>query len=406
MAAARWGEIAWTQDGGRGADGPCARAYSSPVIFRDRSQVWLAFLGLVAGLGLAAGGCRKETPAPDGQEPAAATKKSGPGGAPAAEPPVPRVVVINRKCMGTLCEVKAFTHDEGLANRAAARGLAEMDRIEALMTSWTDTSDVARINQAAGLRPVPVHPDTLAVVKRGLWIGELSDGAFDITVGVFRGLWKFDEDNDGTVPDPKAVRRKLRLVNYRDVLVDEAAGTVMLRRKGQKLNLEGMAKGYGVDAAVRAIRKAGLRDFIFHAGGDLYASGSKAGVNWRVGIQDPRADRGRIIFELPVFDQAFNTSGDYERFVMKDGVRYHHILDARTGFPARGCRSVTLLCGDAFTADVLDTAVFAVGAEAGMKLIEELPAVEGVIVDADNRVHISSGLVDKLKKHGDPTPGP
>jgi FAD:protein FMN transferase len=322
-----------------------------------------------------------------------------------AAPPPRRVIVVDRKCMGTLCEVKALHHDEPFVRQAVARGMAEMDRIEALTTSWNDTSDVARINQAAGKEAVKVDPDTLAVIEKGLWMSERSRGAFDITVGVFKGLWKFDEDNDGTLPDPAEVRRRRRLVNYKDVIVDRQAGTVKLRRPGQRLNLEGLAKGYGVDAAVKAMRAAGLRDFIFHAGGDLYAAGRKGEREWRVGIQDPRSPRGDIIFDLSLSDKAFNTSGDYERFVIKDGVRYHHILDARTGFPARGCRSVTILAPDAFTADTLDTAVFAVGPEKGMALVEELPDVEAVIVGADNRVHVSSGLAGKIVKRHDPTPG-
>jgi thiamine biosynthesis lipoprotein len=351
----------------------------------------------------ALGACRNgegPTRAPETQRP--------PDAAPVAaqRPPPDRIIVVNRGCMGTLCEIKAYHHDEALVRRAVAAGLAEMDRIEGLTTSWNDTSDVAHVNQAAGREAVAVAPDTLAVVKKGLWVGDLSRGAFDITVGVFKGLWKFDEDNDQTIPDPAEVRRRRKLVDYHDVIVDDAASTVKLRRPGQRLNLEGLAKGYGVDAAVRAMRAAGLRDFIFHAGGDLFASGRKGDRDWRVGIQDPRAPRGQIIFELSLTDQAFNTSGDYERFVMKDGVRYHHILDARTGFPARGCRSVTLLARDAFTADTLDTAVFAAGPKLGMKIVESQPGVEGVIVDADNRVHVSKGLEGKLIKRGDPTPGP
>jgi FAD:protein FMN transferase len=323
-----------------------------------------------------------------------------------AETLPPRVIVTERKCMGTLCEIKAFHHDEALVKRAVEAGLKEMDRIEALTTSWTETSDVAHVNQAAGREAVAVAPDTLVVLQKGLWVADLSRGAFDITVGVFKGLWKFDEDNDNTVPDPAEVRRRRKLVDYRDVVVDAAARTVMLRRAGQRLNLEGLAKGYGVDAAVKVIRQAGLRDFIFHAGGDLFASGRKGDRDWRVGIQDPRAPHGRIIFEIPLSDKAFNTSGDYERFVFSKGVRYHHILDARTGFPARGCRSVTILADDAFTADTLDTAVFAVGPRLGMKIIEDQPGVEGVIVDADNRVHVSSGLTGKIIPRGEPTPGP
>ena len=309
--------------------------------------------------------------------------------------------------MGTKCEVKAFHHDEPLVQRAVARGLAEMDRIEALTTSWNDTSDVARVNAAAGGSPVKVAPDTLAVIDKGLWIAERTGGAFDITVGVFKGLWKFDEDNDGSVPDPREVRRRVKLVRWQDVQVDRAAGTVRLRRKGQRLNLEGLAKGYGVDAAVKAIRAEGLRDFIFHAGGDLYAAGRRGERQWRVGIQDPRAPRGsRIIFELALTDQAFNTSGDYERFIMKGGKRYHHVLDARTGFPARACRSVTILAPDAFTADILDTAVFAVGPKLGMKLVEQFPDVQAVIVDASNKVHVSPGLQGRIVKRGEPSDGP
>ncbi len=320
--------------------------------------------------------------------------------------PVPRIIVVDRKCMGTLCEIKAFHHDEALVRRAVAKGLDQMDLVEAATTSWTETSDVARINAAAGREAVKVSPATLAVVEKGLWIAKRSAGAFDITVGVYKGLWRFDEDNDGSIPDPREVRRRKKLVDHRDVLLDKAAGTVKLRRAGQRLNLEGLAKGYGVDAAVKVMKQEGLADFIFHAGGDLYAAGTRGPREWRVGVQDPRADRGRIIFELSLSNQAFNTSGDYERFVMKDGVRYHHILDARTGFPARACRSVTLLADDAFTADTLDTAVFAMGPKDGMALIEEIPGVEGVIVDAKNQVHVSSGLSGKLKKRGEPTDAP
>jgi thiamine biosynthesis lipoprotein len=332
---------------------------------------------------------------------------AAPDAAPPASPAAPaRVFTIERKCMGTKCQIKAYHADEALVRRAVDRGLAEMDRIEALTTSWTDTSDVAHVNKAAGKSAVKVSPDTMAVVKKGLWVAKLSHGAFDITVGVFKGLWKFDEDNDQTIPDFAEVRRRAKLVNWHDVIVDEAAGTVKLRRPGQRLNLEGLAKGYGVQAAVVAIRAAGLNDFIFKAGGDLFASGTKGDREWRVGIQDPRAPReSRIIFELPVHDQAFNTSGDYERFVIKDGVRYHHILDARTGFPARACRSVTILAPDAFLADTLDTAVFAAGPDLGLKMLKGLPGVEAVLVDAQNRVHVTPGLKDKLVKRGDPTPG-
>jgi thiamine biosynthesis lipoprotein len=322
-----------------------------------------------------------------------------PAGAPA------HVVVRTRKCMGTECEFKAFAADEALVDRAFARGFAEFDRIEALTTSWQPTSEVSRINQAAGKKAIKVSPDTLAILEKSAWVSGLTDGAFDITIGVYKGLWKFDEDRDGSLPDPREVARRRRLVSWKDVILDKHKQTVMLRRSGQAINLGGIAKGYAVDAAVKAIRAEGLRDFIVKAGGDLFAAGRKGERQWRVGIQDPRAPHGQIIFELPVTDQAFNTSGDYERFIIRDGVRYHHILDARTGFPARGTRSVTLLAPDAFTADALDTALFAVGPERALKIIAGIPGLQAVIVDAKNQVHVTPGLKDKLVKHGDPTDG-
>jgi thiamine biosynthesis lipoprotein len=325
--------------------------------------------------------------------------------APATADAPPHVVVRSRKCMGTECEFKAFSADEALVDRAFARGFAEFDRIEALTTSWRPTSEVSRINEAAGKKPVKVSPDTLAILEKSAWVSGLTDGAFDVTVGVYKGLWKFDEDRDGSLPEPKEVERRRELVSWKDVVIDRRKRTVMLRRPGQAINLGGIAKGYAVDAAVKAIRKAGLRDFIVKAGGDLFAAGRKGDRQWRVGIQDPRAPHGQIIFELPVTDQAFNTSGDYERFIIRDGVRYHHILDARTGFPARAVRSVTLLAPDAFTADALDTALFAVGAERAMKIAAGIPGLELVIVDARNQVHVTPGLKDRLVKRGDPTDG-
>jgi thiamine biosynthesis lipoprotein len=317
----------------------------------------------------------------------------------------PRIIVRSRKCMGTECEFKAFASDEDLVDRAFARGFDEMDRIEALTTTWRSSSEVSRINEAAGREAIKVSPDTLAIIEKSLWVSQLTDGGFDITVGAYKGLWKFDEDNDGSLPDPREVERRHALVNWHDIIVDHAASTVMLRRPGQAITLGGIAKGYAVDAAVRAIRAGGLRDFIVHAGGDLFAAGRRGDREWRVGIQDPRGPHGKIIFELSLSDQAFNTSGDYERYILRDGVRYHHILDARTGFPARRARSVTLLARDSFTADALDTGIFVVGAERGMKIVDGVPELEAVIVDDKNQVHISPGLHGRLFKRADPTPG-
>jgi thiamine biosynthesis lipoprotein len=316
-----------------------------------------------------------------------------------------------RRCMGTLCAVTAFHADDAVVDRAANEAFDEMDRLELLMTNWRPTSDVEKVNAAAGKAAVEVAPETLEVIDKAIWVAEKTGGAFDVTVGAFFGLWKFDEDNDGSIPTTKQVRARLPLVDYEDILVDRERRTVKLRRVGQKINLGGIAKGYIVDAGVARLRKAGLRDFLVQAGGDLFASGRKGDRDWIVGIQDPRAPRelpksGATTFAtLSLSNQAFNTSGDYERFVIRGGRRYHHILDPRTGFPVTHTRAVTLLAPSAFLADAIDTAILVMGAEAGMKLVEELPEVAAVIVDGKNRVHVSSRLKDRLKLMRQPTDG-
>ena len=264
------------------------------------------------------------------------------------------------------------------------------------MSSWLPESDVARVNAAAGKKAIQVDPEVFAVAKRAHEAGKLTSGAFDVTVGAFRGLWKFDEDLDGTIPDAKEVAGRLPLVGYKNLQLNKKAGTLRLKKAGMRLTLGGVAKGYAVDQAVEILHKRGYIDFILQAGGDLYASGQRGDRAWRVGIRDPRGKRDASFALAEVSDRTFSTSGDYERFVVKDGVRYHHILDPKTGYPATRSRSVTVQAKDAITADILSTALFVMGREAGLKLVEKMPDVEAVFVDKDNKVHASSGLKDKI----------
>jgi thiamine biosynthesis lipoprotein len=191
--------------------------------------------------------------------------------------------------MGTICRINVLHTDEAVAERAATAAFAEMERLEALMTTWRPTSDVSRVNAAAGREGVVVAPETLAVIEKALWIAGRSAGAFDITVGVFAGLWKFDQDNDGTIPSRQEVAARKRLLGWRDVQVDAKTRTVKLRRAGQRITLGGIAKGYVVDAAVAVLRRQGLENFMVQAGGDLFLAGRRGARDWIVGIQDPRA---------------------------------------------------------------------------------------------------------------------
>jgi thiamine biosynthesis lipoprotein len=308
--------------------------------------------------------------------------------------------------MGTSIQLTLWTDDEARAASAARVAFREFERVDLLMSHWRPDSAVGRINAAAGRQPVRVPLEVLTVIERALEVARATDGAFDITVGAFRGLWKFDQDLDGSIPPAAEIERRRQLVNYRDVLVERRRRTVKLRRAGMQITLGGIAKGYAVDRAVTLLHRRGMNDFILQAGGDMYVSGRRGDRPWRVGIRDPRGAREATFAVAEVSDRTFSTSGDYERSFVKDGVRYHHILDPGTGQPARRCRSVTVMARDAFTADAWDTALFILGVERGMKLAESMPDFAAVFVDADNRVHVSSGLRGVLRMVRPPTPGP
>lgn len=347
--------------------------------------------------------------------PSAAVPSAAAGAPGVAQSPLeaePHLLSYEQVCMGTRCTIQAFHQDPALFDRAVHGALAEIERLDALLSTWVPSSDVSRINAAAGNGEwIVVSSETLEVLEQSLWIAKASHGAFDITVGAFQGLWKFDEDNDGSLPERADVLRQLKRVDYRGLLVDAAGSRARLARVGQSITLGGIAKGLVVDHAVAELRAAGLVDFVMQAGGDLYAAGKRGDRQWKVGIQDPRAsthdersvDTSFALISLS--DSAFNTSGDYERFILRHGKRYHHILDPRSGYPVTHTRSVTVLAPTSFLADTLDTAVFVLGAREGMRLIESLPGVEAVIVDSKNEVHVSRGLTGRLRLLRPPSNG-
>jgi thiamine biosynthesis lipoprotein len=328
------------------------------------------------------------------------------GGSPAPWPAA-HLVERSHAAMGTEIGLTAWTADDPRAEAAFAAVFGEFDRLDAMMSVWKDGSDILRLNAAAGDRPVPVSTETREVLGVARQVSEWTDGRFDVTFAALSGLWKFDsQDKDGRVPDRREIERRLPLINYRDVEVDDRAGTAFLKRKGMRVNLGGIGKGYAVDRSADILRRSGLRDFMIQAGGDMYVGGTRGDRPWRLGIRDPRGPADRSFAMLDLTDGTFSTSGDYERFFMKDGRRYHHILDLSVGEPARGCRSVTLVTERAVIADALAKGVFILGPDAGMALIERTPGVQGVIVSAKNEVLISSGLRGKLTLLAPPTDAP
>ena len=318
----------------------------------------------------------------------------------------PHLVSRAGEAMGTFVEMKVLTTDEAGARAAMGEAFDEVSRIERLMTTWRDDSDISRLNAAAGVQPVKVSPETLECVERSLEYSRLSHGAFDVTFYAMKGLWKFDQDLEAKLPDPAEVKRRIRLIDWRKLIVDKQAGTLFLKEKGMQVNLGGIAKGYAVDRATAILRRHGFKDAIVQAGGDLMLSGSKGGAPWVAGIRDPRAPRDVYFARAPIVDHAFSTAGDYERFYFVAGKRYHHIIDPRTGYPATAARSVTIYAPDATTADGLDDAVLIMGPEKGIAMIDALPGVGAVVVDAHNKVWMSKVAKQVVQVLRQPTDGP
>jgi len=307
--------------------------------------------------------------------------------------------------MGSELRLAAWTADTD-ADAAFAAVFAEFDRLESLMSVWREGSDIQRLNAAAGAAPVAVSPDTLAVLRQARQVSEWSRGKFDVTFGALADLWRFDHDQDNRVPDMDEVRRRLPLIDYRALRIDDPPGTAFLTRAGMRAHLGGIGKGYAIDRAAAILGERGFRDFMIQAGGDMYVAGKKAGRPWRLGIQDPRGPANRTFAAIDLTDSTFSTSGDYERSFVKDGIRYHHIIDPSTGEPARGCRSVTILTDRAIVADGLSTAVFLLGPKDGLALVERLPNVDAVIVTAANEVLITPRLKGRLELLASPTDAP
>jgi thiamine biosynthesis lipoprotein len=318
----------------------------------------------------------------------------------------PQLVTRNGTAMGTAVRISVLTDDEQGADRAIGAAFDEINRIEALMTTWKDDSEVSRINAAAGDHPVAVSDETLEVIEMAQRASQLSGGAFDITFYALHGLWKFDEDMEQKLPDRAEVLRRLKLVDYRQVKVDHEKKTVFLTKKGMGIGLGGIAKGYAVDRAVGVLKRAGFGNAIVQAGGDLMCSGSKNGGPWTAGIRDPRGGMNDVFATLKLIDHAFSTAGDYERYYFIGNKRYHHIIDPKTGFPATRSRSVTIYAPTALLADALDDAVFIMGWKKGIEMIESVEGVGAVVVDDHGKVHTSKRMVGQVQIMKQPTDAP
>jgi len=291
-----------------------------------------------------------------------------------------------RFLMGTLAEVTvAGPRDKAMA--AAQACLDEIRRVEDL-ASFHKSSELTRINDMAGIAPVRVDPELLELAQTSLRFAEHTDGAFDPTIGAVTRLWHFSGVQQPRVPEKKEVSDALSRVDWRLVQIDYRAGTIFLPERGMELDFGGLAKGYALDRVNRLLKTMGVDAALVNIGGDILAVGEKSpGRPWRVGVRDPR-NATEIRAVVSVTDKILLTSGDYERFLDVDGRRYHHILDPKTGYPPTELQSVTLLVPTGLTAS--SAAVFVMGVEKGMKYIDSIAGVTGMLIDSRGNVHLSS----------------
>lgn len=301
--------------------------------------------------------------------------------------------------MGTLVAITAIgrTHED--SNDAIAAGFQEIQRLEQLLSTWIDSSELSKVNAAAGKGAVKVSLETMAVVRKSLQVAEMTEGAFNIAIGPAVDAWNISAEP--RLPTPQELDALKPLVDLQYVHMDAWERTISLQKAGMRIDVGGIGKGYAADQAVNVMKKAGAVAGVVALSGDIKTFGRLPdGGAFPVGIRHPRKE-GEIFAQIDLQDEAISTAGDYERFFDKDGVRYHHILDPQTLQPARGCQSVSVIAKEGVWADGLDTGIFVLGAERGMELVEQLEDVEAIIVDAEGRVLISSGLRTRVKLSSD-----
>ena len=293
-----------------------------------------------------------------------------------------------RDIMGTQISVELWHIDPGVAVDCSARVFAEMDRINALMSSYLEDSELSLINKNAALASVDVGAELRHLIRRSIYFSEISSGAFDITYASVGYAYDYRKQQQ---PSDAEVRQNLKAINYRHIELDEHG--IRFKDKAVRIDLGGIAKGYAVDRAIDLLQKCGITQAMVSAGGDSRIIGDREGRPWIIGIQHPRKPDG-IALRLPLSDSAISTSGDYQRFFIDNGQRIHHIINPDTGRSSKASWSATVTGPDAMTTDALSTTIFILGAVDGLALIESLEGFDAIIIDSHGKVHYSSGFVE------------
>ncbi len=298
-------------------------------------------------------------------------------------------VVREDAIMGTAIRVELWADDRRLGELAAGAVVEEMHRIDRCMSPHKPGSELSRINREAAHRPVPLTDEMYRLVERALAFSRLSDGAFDISYAAVGRLYDY---RARLRPDAATLQAARAMVGWRHLHLDAHRRTLRFGLDGMCIDLGGFAKGHAVDRATALLQRRGIAHAMVSAGGDSRAIGNHRGRPWSVAIRHPRRP-GDVVAVLPLEDTSISTSGDYERFFEEDGQRYHHLIDPATGGSPSGVHSATILAADGLTSEALSKAVFVLGAQRGLALVETLPGIDAVVVDAQGALRASSGLI-------------
>lgn len=295
--------------------------------------------------------------------------------------------------MGNRFELSVVSADGTWANDCLDAAIDEISRIERVLTTFREDSQTNQINANAGIRPVQVDAEVFGLIERSLRLSALTQGAFDITYGSLdKRFWNFDTTMTA-LPDPKTARRMVRLINYRNVLLDPDQQTVFLKEKGMRIGFGGIGKGYAAEQAKRVLRERGVESGIVNAAGDLTTWGMQPnGKPWTIGIADPNLSTREAFSYLAISNMAVATSGSYEKYALINGKRYAHTIDPKTGYPVSGMKSVTIIAPNAELADALATPVLVMGVRVGLDLINQMRHIACIIIDDNDVLYTSANI--------------
>jgi thiamine biosynthesis lipoprotein len=298
--------------------------------------------------------------------------------------------------LGSPFEVTAVANDTIKANEYIDLAVAEVKRIEYLISDWIPTTQISQVNKNAGIQPIKVNAEVFELVERAIKISQITAGAFDISYASMDKIWKFDGSMK-VMPTEEAIKKSVAKIGYKNIILDKKNQTVFLKSEGMKLGLGGIGQGYIADKVKDLLLSKGCKSGIVNVSGDINAWGKQPdGKLWNVGIVNP-LNKNKIFATFPLENSAVETSGSYEKYVIFNGKRYSHIIDPRTGYPATGVVSVSVFAKQTEIADALATGIFVLGVEVGIDLVNQLKGVECIIVDDTGKIFSSKGI--DIKKY-------